>query len=75
MEFQEKCIQLSGFSRDTFLEAKEELFEKYQVSGEKGMYALAVAMSNCSRVWNFDDAFKEMLPLFTDVPFFEEDDE
>jgi hypothetical protein len=75
MTNEDKYLELSLASRESFNEYKEELFKKYEVEGEKALYALALAFRNTSRLWDVESAFIELLPLFTDRNPFEELDD
>lgn len=75
MSYREKCIALSGWEESTFEEFEKELFGKYLVSGEIALYALAMALRQCNRLWDVESTFVELLPLFTERNPFETIDE
>ena len=75
MTFEENCIELAGCGESTFNEFKNELFGKHLVSGDKALYALSLAFNQCSRHWDVEEAFVNLLPLFTESNPFEEIDD
>lgn len=69
MEFTlNQAVLFAQQDETTFNEYKEELFEKYEVQGQKALFALALSFRNTSRLWEVESAFVELLPLFTDRP-------
>lgn len=69
-KFEQECIKLAGFGDSIFEDFKYGLFRKYNLSGEKAMYALALAMSQCSDRMDIEDALVPLIPLITNKECF-----
>lgn len=69
--FEDKCLELARHNSE-FEPMKEELFKKYDVEGNRALYALAYAFCTTNRIWEVEEAFVDLLPLFTCKPFFDE---
>lgn len=74
MTNEDKYFEFSLTTRESFNEYKEEFFKKYEVEGDKALYALALAFRSTRRLWDVEFTFVELLPLFTDRNPFEEPD-
>lgn len=69
--FNGKCLELARHNIE-FEPMKDELFKKYDVEGNRALYALAYAFCTTNRTWEVEEVFVDLLPLFTCRPFFDE---